>query len=350
MDLQTRDLDALDEAYDSFHATGPEFNGWLSNHGPMAAQALVRHGHADLVPNWSTQYRRRLEPRPRATHRIDDWTAALGDPRRLGDWLAWFDEELRDAPWEVVLERWWPRLVPGIAAGATHGVIRVGHVVATLRDHGATPVRLAEFADALGYWAARWQHVPTLAPPAAADLARSLPRLPRVPDQSGGIRARLAQLFDPGVPTGGSPDLEVDVDGWLRTLVTESVALYAAVGGSEPIMLVHAATAPNAVLRVLPSVPARLAVPSAVAAWSAVAALVAAYVPTAVHPRAPIGRAGGHADLAQLFADAAEHGDEHVVKLADTALDVAAWAATPSDASPRAVRTAMAGIPRLAAQ
>ena len=27
----------LDEAYQRLHDTGPEFNGWLSNHGPMAA-------------------------------------------------------------------------------------------------------------------------------------------------------------------------------------------------------------------------------------------------------------------------------------------------------------------------
>jgi len=39
----------LDEAYQRLHATGPEFDGWLSNHGPMAAEAMVRHGHARAV-------------------------------------------------------------------------------------------------------------------------------------------------------------------------------------------------------------------------------------------------------------------------------------------------------------
>ncbi len=28
--------DLLDETYDRLRATGPEFEGWLSNHGPMA--------------------------------------------------------------------------------------------------------------------------------------------------------------------------------------------------------------------------------------------------------------------------------------------------------------------------
>ena len=27
----------LDEAYERLHVTGPEFDGFLSNHGPMAA-------------------------------------------------------------------------------------------------------------------------------------------------------------------------------------------------------------------------------------------------------------------------------------------------------------------------
>jgi hypothetical protein len=34
----------LDEAYERLHRTGPEFEGWLSNHGPMASEALVRMG------------------------------------------------------------------------------------------------------------------------------------------------------------------------------------------------------------------------------------------------------------------------------------------------------------------
>ena len=37
----------LDEAYQRLHATGPEIDGWLPNHGPMGAEAIVRHGHAD---------------------------------------------------------------------------------------------------------------------------------------------------------------------------------------------------------------------------------------------------------------------------------------------------------------
>ena len=30
----------LDEAYERLHRTGPEFEGWLSNHGPMAVESM----------------------------------------------------------------------------------------------------------------------------------------------------------------------------------------------------------------------------------------------------------------------------------------------------------------------
>src|SRR5205809_3227741 len=42
----------LSEAYERLHATGPEFDGYLSNHGPMAAEAMIRHGHGDQVGAW----------------------------------------------------------------------------------------------------------------------------------------------------------------------------------------------------------------------------------------------------------------------------------------------------------
>ena len=55
----------LDEAYERLHETGPEFDGYLSNHGPMAAEAMVRLGHSDLVDSWLDRYMRRLEEFPR---------------------------------------------------------------------------------------------------------------------------------------------------------------------------------------------------------------------------------------------------------------------------------------------
>jgi len=48
----------MDEAYERLHATGPEWGGNLSNHGPMAAEVLARRGHAADVHGWVDAYLR----------------------------------------------------------------------------------------------------------------------------------------------------------------------------------------------------------------------------------------------------------------------------------------------------
>src|SRR5207245_673298 len=151
----------LDEAYERLHVTGPEFEGWLSNHGPMAAEAMVRHGHAGQVHRWLDGYITRLEEFPLRSGPIGSgWQDALGDPRRIADWTAYFVRELTEQPWRRALRTWWPRLLPGVAAAATHGVIRVGHAVRALRQDGEDDEHLTELAHGLAYWAARWQPVP----------------------------------------------------------------------------------------------------------------------------------------------------------------------------------------------
>ena len=142
----------LDEAYLRLHGTGPEFDGWLSNHGPMAAEALARHGHGEVVESWLDDYMLRLEEFPRRVSPIGtDWQAALGDPRRVADWTALFRAEMSERPWRQVLNTWWPRLLPGVVAAATHGVIRVGHAVRCLLTDGDDQIRTAELAHGLAY-------------------------------------------------------------------------------------------------------------------------------------------------------------------------------------------------------
>ncbi|MDA0644245.1 questin oxidase family protein, partial [Nonomuraea ferruginea] len=179
------DSGTLEEAFERLHRTGPEFDGWLSNHGPMAVESMVRRGHAREVHRWLDAYTARLEEAPGGTRAIgDDWREALGDPRRLGDWLRFFERETKERPWRAVLEEWWPRLLPGIAAGATHGVIRTGHAVHALLELEDGP-RLAELGQALGYWAARWQPVAGAAPPSGTETpSGALAGVPRVADQS----------------------------------------------------------------------------------------------------------------------------------------------------------------------
>ena len=179
----------LDEADERLHTTGPEWGGNLANHGPMAAEVLVRRGHADDVPAWVDAYVRRLDELPSAGETITEqtWRQALGNGR-VGDWTAFFTAEAGAQPWRDLLVTWWPRLLPGIAAGATHGVIRVGHVVRTLlasdgEDAAPDPVAVTELAHGLAYWAARSRTVPGVAAPASglgpADALDAIPHIPR---------------------------------------------------------------------------------------------------------------------------------------------------------------------------
>ena len=63
------DNDVLDEGLDRLAVTGPEYRGGLSNHGPMAAEALVRLGRPDAVGHWLDGYLRRLDGPPSASDR-----------------------------------------------------------------------------------------------------------------------------------------------------------------------------------------------------------------------------------------------------------------------------------------
>ncbi|NUH41216.1 DUF4243 domain-containing protein [Streptomyces samsunensis] len=330
----------LDEALERLHASGPERLGWLSNHAPMAVEALVRHGQGRTVHHWLDRYRHKLEEMPRPHARITEENSheALGDPRRLADWPAYFERELAARPWRDVLAVWWPRLLPGIAGGATHPVIRVGHAVRTLLDDpdpGATTApRTAELAHALGYWAARHAPLPPLRQrpgPASGSAADALTAVEPIADQSGGIRERLARLtafptWPPTPtddPTTAPADHPEEAHRRLAELVRAATHRYATHGHGEPIMLVHAATAPNAVLRVLPALPRELWAPSLDAAWAASAAVTAVYAPREPLPADRLPSVAGGLTPEEVFARAAAHGDEHAIKLTDTALDVA---------------------------
>jgi hypothetical protein len=313
----------LDEAYERLRRYGPEFEGYLSNHGPMVVEVLQRRRRSESTHAWLDQYTARLEPAPspRWTIAKQDWREALGDPKQLGDWIGLFDTELREQPWKDVLATWWPRLVPGAVASATHGLIRTGHALRSLEITETEP-RLAELGLALGYWAARYQPLP-LASQTKGYLspAEALAQLPRIDEPSGGAATRLLQLNDlahwpEALASLLAPAEAGDVPAEMDALVDAAVSQYLAYGSAEPVMLVHAATAPAAAAAALPSLPTDLWCLTWDATWNASAAITACY--------AVEGTETGQV-LSSLSADdvlgrAVESGDPHVIKFADVAL------------------------------
>ena len=334
----TSDNGVLDEGLSRLAVTGPEFAGGLSNHGPMAAEALVRLGRADAVEHWLDEYIKQLDEAPRPADPITDqtWREALGEYRRVADWEVYFRAQLAGEPWRDVLARWWPRLVPGIAAAATHGVIRTSHAARSLAAAEAaaadTAQRRDELARGLAYWAASYLELPGLARTGGRlDLVGALNGLPmatRPPAQgmiTEALKTGLAdeQRFGTAVTALRPPE---DVAADLLSLAREFTRIFLVYGGERPIALLHAVTAPTAARSVLPLLPDAVARPTYDALWQVGAGLYTVYAGP-VAPR-PLPAAPPPAPE-DVTAGAVANGDAHAIKLTEACLHLHAEAPDP---------------------
>ncbi len=229
--------------------------------------------------------------------------------------------------WRALLLKWWPRLLPGLAASATHGVIRSAHAVRSLRDAGAEPHPLLvdELAQGLGFWAARYQALPgnpRLA--GGSDSIAALRRLPRldlaIPSEGLGIAGRLVSLrhldgFPDGLDEWGPP---VTPDDALDDLIGAAARVLAA-RDDAPIAFCHAVTAPAAVRLVLPELSSGLQRASVAASWQVVGGIVAAFASPRQEAESAAADVDADALLQTLDARAIENGDEHVIKLTEAA-------------------------------
>jgi hypothetical protein len=128
----------------------PEYGNGLSSHLPMALEALSALG-ADgaRLREFATHYATRLERSSTLTPDAMDSEPVLG---RFGDFALWrrhYAERLSLVGRDAMLLEALPVLMPGVAAAAFHGLIRVGHAVRAGHD--------GELASALAYWASRHQ-------------------------------------------------------------------------------------------------------------------------------------------------------------------------------------------------
>jgi hypothetical protein len=340
--MSAAENDVLDEGLSRLACTGPEFRGGLSNHGPMAAEALVRLGRAGEVERWLDGYIRRLDDAPRPGDRITDqtWREALGEMRRVADWERYFRDQLAAQPWRDVLARWWPRLLPGLAAGATHGIIRTSHAARSLAAAesaaesaaAATSVRGGELARGLAYWAARYLELPGSPRTAGRlGLAAAVGGLPVAAGEppagliTEGLKAGLAGKagFAAAVGALRAP---TDVPADLLALAREFTGIFLMYGRTEPISLLHAVTAPVAARSVLPLLPDDVARPTYDALWQVSAALYSVYGGGAAPEPLP---AGAPPTDEELTDRAVATGDEHAIKLTEACLRLNAETPAP---------------------
>ncbi|HEY0454327.1 MAG TPA: hypothetical protein VGD70_34880, partial [Actinophytocola sp.] len=238
----------LAEAYQRLHHAGPEWDdNSLTNHGPMTVEVLVRRGREADVHPWVDAYLPRLDDLPAATDPITDdtWREAMGDGDRVADWTAYLTRQTAERPWRDVLAQWWPRLLPAIAAGTTHGVIRTSHAVRALLAGGDDPDTVVELAHGLAFWAARARYVPGVEAPAGSlDAGAAFDALPRIGNQQGNVASRFAQLASlPAWPKSlmalrapADPD---DARDRLADLVDAATVGYLGHGHTSPVILVH---------------------------------------------------------------------------------------------------------------
>ncbi|HWC37121.1 MAG TPA: hypothetical protein VG476_01270 [Acidimicrobiales bacterium] len=206
------DSPALDEAYDRMASSAFELPNGFVNHGPMACEALAALDCDDVIDGWARRVARSVGTTVDARAPVDfEWEDALGDRRRLPEWIGHFERAIADDGWPAVVEVWVPRLMPALAVALFHGAIRVAHAVRAI-DAVDTAARRAELARALGYWAARYdagQPVTEVVDvddarraivDAAADGARYYLRQPNILNLHGVTGAMAVELMADHIP------------------------------------------------------------------------------------------------------------------------------------------------------
>jgi hypothetical protein len=319
-----RDYDAMDGAYAIFARTGPEFGGGLSNHGPMASEALAAMHRPDSIGPWVSRYAKRLEPHPSASARISEaeWREALGNERRVADWIAFFDDALKDAPWREVLNRWVGRLAPGIAAAAFHGVLRTAHAARALGDR-ENPPRIHELAEGLGYWAATFQSLPgKIDGPRDSLPSRAIAMVERLPMErrkiGGFLTDGIAQLatFEPFSDVVAMVDARGQLSAFLSDLTETFARVYMknarGIGGA--IAFIHCVTGSRAVRNLSPHLDEATARLAARYAWQASAGLYTAF---GIAAPAPDESALPKLGVDDLIDRAVANADEHAIKFTE---------------------------------
>jgi len=328
--MQLADYSALDEALEILKPYASEYRGGLANHAPMAVEALCALGRTDAVIPWVDEYRKGLEPRPTPHERItaQDWRDALGREARVADWMAFFENELQDRPWQEVLSGWVPRFATGIIAAATHGPIRVGHATRAIA-HQDTPPRRRELAQALGYWAATFHTLPerSAAPagPTKEMPSEAINHLQILPPERRGnfglITQALSQLetFGPFAEALDLVDTSGDAGRFLSDLTATFARVYLANAQSTlgTIVFIHSVTGPSSLRPMLPYLSDSEAAVGLRYAWQAAAALFTVYgLKAAAEERF----ASQTYDRDELVARAIECADEHAIKFTEVCL------------------------------
>ena len=103
----------LDEAFQRMAACGFELPNGFVNHGAMACEALAALGFESEITTWAERFAGSAGPEVRAEKsRSFEWRDALGDYRRLPEWIGFFEVAIAGDGWPSVVEVWPPVCSP----------------------------------------------------------------------------------------------------------------------------------------------------------------------------------------------------------------------------------------------
>jgi Questin oxidase-like len=318
--------DIMDEALEMLAQTGPEYQGGLANHGPMAAEALIAMDRPDSVVNWVERYKKGLQSHPTARGEIPktEWRQSLGNFNLSAEWIAFFDRELKEKPWRSVLNDWVTNLAPGLSAAAGHGLLRTAHITRRLAKK-ENERRLHELAEGLGYWAARYQILPSsqmngpqkLQPSQAINQIKLLPDTQRL---SGGSITRGLLRLDDFPPFADAINL-VDTSGDPEKFISNLTETFATVYVENPsrryiISFIHAVTAPSAIRLLLPYLSADAKRSALRYGWQLAAGIYSVFGETLIKTKAD----DDDESKQDLIDRAVKNGDEHAIKFTEACL------------------------------
>jgi hypothetical protein len=220
-----------------------EFPPYLANHLPMVLVAMQRLGGSDeRLKAFFTTYvdTNHLVPPPPNVAPIarESWDSALGDRDRERDYREFFEAEVARIGSRAAISVYLPRLAPGLAASATHGLMRLAYGV--MRDDPQ------EIATALGYWSATYLELGLArgASPVTDDPIDVLVRMRRI-GAFHHVETELDLLWHFMRAMSEKPEFQPLVD-WLavgpqtpRRMREASLALYA---GTMDFCALHALT------------------------------------------------------------------------------------------------------------
>lgn len=323
LDIGIRDGDDYDTVLDHVHETHPEIGLRLSNHAPMAMDALVALGRGDRIARWTRRYARILDPLPAGDPLpLAQRPCALGDHALHAEWIATYLEDAAALSPRALIARDFATLAPAWAA--QHGVLRTAHALRAL-DRADTPSRRRELAHALGYWACRHdlpQGPPGVRPVAGLDVVSALAAVPLLPEdrRSGGIIIeQLAAVQGDAAFADAVAAVDLDAlphDDALHELVCAAARLYVHDGRND-IALLHGVTATSALGLMWPwldDASRRLGLGHA---FQTVAALHAA---CSKSPGVPDAVDASRTSIDELLDRCADSSDEHQIKLGEAAL------------------------------